>query len=146
MTIPRGPGLPFVIAGVVGAVLAAHRSLALGVACFLATMAAKILDGIRGILGKYRLGPADADDPVSPVAIARIGRKLIVVIIAILCAMSLGFAFTAMQTDDSPIRTLSASYAIVALAAGPFTSVKRRAALWTATGFAAVGTVVSLLR
>jgi hypothetical protein len=109
------------------------------------TSAAKTLDGIRGILGSYRLGPADADDPESPVAIARIGRKVMVVVIAILCAMSLGLAFAAIRTDDSSVRTLSATFAIVALTGGPFTFVKRRPALWTATGVAAVGTVVSLL-
>jgi len=145
MTILKAPAFPFVIAGVVGTVFAAHRSLALGLACFLVTSAAKMLDGIRGILGSYRLGPADADDPESPVARARIGRKMLVVVTALLCMMSLGLAFAAIRTDDSSIRTLSAAFAIVALVGGPFTFVKRRLALWTATGVAALGTVLSLL-
>src|ERR1019366_9549190 len=86
--------------------------------------AAFVVDGSRRIVGSYRLGPADADDPTSPVAIARIGRKLIVVVIAILCALSVGFAFAAMRANDASIRILSAAFAIVALAAGPFTLVK----------------------
>jgi hypothetical protein len=148
MTISKEPGLPFVIAGVASTIFAAQRSWALAVACFLATLADKVLDGSRGIIESYRLGPADADNPISPVAIARFGRRLIVVVIAILCAMSAGFALAAMRTNDSCVRTLSAAFAIVALAAGPgpLTLVKRRAALWTATGFAVVGTVVSLLQ
>jgi hypothetical protein len=145
MTILKAPAFPFMIAGLVGTVFAAHRTLALGVACFLVTSGVKMLDGIKGILGSYRLGPADADDPESPVALVRIGRKVMVVVIAILCAMSLGLAFAALRTDDSSVRTLSAAFAIVALVGGPFTSVKRRPALWTATGVAAVGTFVSLL-
>ena len=146
MTISKEPGLIFVIAGVASTIFAAQRSWALAVACFLAMSAGKVLDGSRRIVGSYRLGPADADDPTSPVAIARIGRKLIVVVIAILCALSVGFAFAAMRANDASIRILSAAFAIVALAAGPFTLVKRRAALWTATGFAVVGTVGSLLQ
>jgi hypothetical protein len=145
MTILKAPAFPFVIAGVVGAVFAAHRSLALGLACFAVTSAVKMLDGMRGILGSYRLGPADADDPTSPVALARIGRKVMVLVIAILCAMTLGLAFAAIRTDDSSVRAISATFAVVALVGGPFTFVKRRPALWAATAVAAAGTVVSLL-
>ena len=145
MTILKAPAFPFVLAGVFGTVFAAHRSLALGLACFMVTAAAKMLDGTRGILGSYRLGPADADDPTSPVAIARFGRKLMVLVIAILCAMSLGLVFAAIRTDNSSIRVISAAFAIAALVGGPCTFVKRRPGLWAATGIVAVGTVVSLL-
>lgn len=138
--------MPFVIAGVASTIFAAQRSWALAAACFLVTAAGKVLDGSRRIVGSYRLGPADADDPTSPVAIARVGRKLIVVVIAIQCAMSLGCAFAAVRSNDASIRTLSGAFAMVALAAGPLTLVKRRLALWTATGIAVVGTVASLLR
>ena len=145
MTALKVPRLVFISTGVVGTVVAGHRSLLLGVACFLATMAAHSLNGISGILESYRLGPADADNPMSPVAIARIGRKLSLGFVVFLCAMSLGFGATAVRSDDWSIRSLSAAFAIVALAAGPFSSIRRRAALWTATGAAAIGTVVSLL-
>ncbi len=145
MTILKSPAFPFVVAGVVGAAFAAHRSLALGLACFTVTSAAKILDGIGGILGSYRLGPADADDPTSPVAIARVGRKVMAVVIAILCGLSLGLAFAAIGTDDSSVRVTATAFSIVALTGGPLTFVRRRPALWAATGVAAAGTVVSLL-
>jgi hypothetical protein len=146
MTVLKRPGLVFDIAGIAGAIAAARHHLLLGGACLLVTMAAQAVDGMRAILRSYRLGPADADDPESPVAAARIGRKVILVFITLLTMTSLGLGLTAALGHAWSPRIISAGFAIAALAAGPLTSIKRRAGLWIATGSVTIGTIASLLR
>jgi len=146
MPVFNRPGLVFLIAGIAGSIVAAHHHVLLGGACFLVTMVAQSVDGIRGILRSYRLGPADADDPESPVAAARIGRKVILVFITLLIVMSLGLGLTAALGRAWSPRIISTAFAIAASAAGPLTSIRRRAGLWIATGSVTIGTIASFLR
>jgi hypothetical protein len=146
MTVLMRPGLVFVIAGIAGSIVAARHHLLLGGACFFVTMMVQSVDGMRGILQSYRPGPADADDPESPVVAARIGRRFVLVLITLLITMSLGLGLTAARSVAWSPRIISTAFAIAALAGGLLTSVRRRAALWIAVGSVTLGTIASLLR
>jgi len=128
------------------AVIAACVRPLLGISFFVTAFAALSLNGLRGTLASIRVRPAGADDPVSPVAIARTLNKMARGQIVFLGAMAVVYAAVALATSHASVRIFATAFAVTAVAAGPVTSLRRRHGLWVAACAPAVGLIIWYLR
>jgi hypothetical protein len=104
----------------------------LGVAFFITATSALAINGFRAALGAVPMHPADADDPMSPPAIARVLHSQIRGHTIFLGAMSVVYAIAAVRTAELTVRIFATSFALAAFAAGPGTLLRRRLGLWAA--------------
>lgn len=126
------PGVVLAIVTLPAALISGYLRPLLGVAFFVTAMSALSINGCRATLVKLPLRPADADDPVSPPAVARLMHKMIHGHTMFLGVMALIFAVAAIRTVSPSVRVFATSFAVCALAAGPGTAIRRRPALWAA--------------
>ncbi len=101
----------------------------LGVGFFVTAFAALVINGSRATLAAIPVRLADADDPLSPPAVARVLHSMIRGHTILLGAMAVVYAIAAVRTSDPGVRVLAASFAVASLAAGPGTSLRRRLGL-----------------
>jgi hypothetical protein len=97
------------------------------------------LNGARGAVASIRVRPVDADDPVSPAAIARTMHNMIRGHLLFLGVMASTYAVVAVRAADRHVELFAITFALAALCAGPVTSVRRREGLWMAAGVVALG-------
>lgn len=135
----RGVGVAIVTLPV--AVISGCVRPLLGVGFFFTAFSALATNGSRATLAAIPMQLADADDPVSAPAIARVLHKMIRGHTIFLGAMSVVYAIAAVRTVEPPVRIFATSFAVAAFAAGPGTSLRRRLGL----GVAAVAVVVGLV-
>ena len=113
----------------------------LGVAWLLTAASALVINGLRGTLAAAPMRPADADDPVSPPAIARTLHTMIRRHTIFLASMSVIYTISAIRTADPSVKIFATAFACAAFAAGPGTLLRRRLGLWAA-GIAVVAGVL----
>src|SRR5436309_41564 len=111
------------------AALSWHVRPLLGIAFLVTAWSALSINGLRATVASIPLRPADADDPVSPPAISRALQNIIRGQTIFLGVVSLVLVVAAILTAERPVRILATSFAAAALAAGPGTSIHRRAGL-----------------
>jgi hypothetical protein len=140
----RGVGVTIVTVPV--AVISGCVRPLLGVGFFVTACAALVINGSRATVAAMPMRLADADDPVSPPAIARVLHTMIRGHTILLGAMSAVYAIAAVRTTDPAVRVFAASFAVAALAAGPGTSVHRRLGLRIAVIAVVAGLVLWLLQ
>ncbi len=138
----RVEGLFFAVASLVASVASGFTRPLLGISFGFTAAAALALNGLRGTFASIRIRPVDADDPVSPAAIARTVEKMIRGHIIFTCIMSIAYAVVAICADERGIKIFAASFSLATAAAGPLTSIRRRPALWAATCAVTVGLLV----
>jgi hypothetical protein len=142
MNARLAPGYFFAATGIVAAGVSASFRPILGVSFLITVAAALALNGARGAVASIRVRPVDADDPLSPAAVVRTLHNIIRGHLLFLGAMASTYAIVAVRADHRPVELFAITFALAALFAGPFTSVRRREGLWTAAGVVAVGLVV----
>ncbi len=140
----RGLGAAFVTVPV--AIISGFVRPLLGVGFFVTACAALVINGSRATLAAMPMRLADADDPASPPAIARVLQSMIRGHTILLGAMSVVFAIAAVRTTDPAVRVFAASFAVAAFAAGPGTSLHRRMGLQAAAIAVVSGVALRLLQ
>ena len=102
------PATAFVVVSLVASVVSGFTRPLLGVSCDY-DFRGHVTDGMRS-LAFIRIRPVDADDPVSPAAIARTIRSMIRGEVIFLSIMSLVYAVAAIRTDEPSIRVVCVDY------------------------------------
>ena len=126
------PGAAFAVTGVVAALLAGRDKPLLGIAFGVTIVAALMLNGTRRALASLRIPLSDADDPLSPAAIARVYENTKRGALATVSMMVVIFTGVALLTTAAPTRVFASGFALAAVCAGPLTSFRSRAGLWAA--------------
>jgi hypothetical protein len=108
-----------------------HRPL-LGASFLVAVGVALAVNGIRRTLASLHIPLSDADDRLSPAAVARAIRHVMTGNLAFLSVMSVVYVVVAVRSDTVVTRVVSTGFAVAALCSGPLTSLRRDAALWAA--------------
>ena len=132
MKLRMPPGRAWAISGVAAAIVCGRHRPLLGVSFLITVGAALATNGMRGALASVRIPLSDADDRLSPAAIARTIRRMIVGHIVFLSVMSGVYAIVVVRSGTLETRVFSAAFSAAALCAGPLTSLRRSVALWAA--------------
>jgi hypothetical protein len=132
MKLRRLSGAALGISGAAAAIVCGRHRLLLGVSFLITVGAAIAVNGMRRFLSSLRIPLSDADDRLSPAAIARTIRRIMAGNLVFLSAMSFIYAVVAVRSDAAATRVLSAGFAVAALCSGPLTSLRRSVALWVA--------------
>ena len=140
------PGVVLAIVALPTAAISGYVRPILGIAFLVTAIFALSINGSRATLASIRLRPADADDPISPPAVARMLHNMIRGQTIFLGFMSLVYAIAAIRTVEPAVRIFATSFAASALAAGPGTAIRRRPALWVAAVAVVAGLLVWWLR
>jgi putative addiction module component (TIGR02574 family) len=120
-----------------------HRPL-LGVSFLVTVGAALAVNGMRRTLASLHIPLSDADDRLSPAAVARTIRHVMMGNLVFLSVMSGLYAIVAGRSGAVVTKVFSTAFSVAALCAGPLTSLRRSVALWAAVCvlLAAILTVV----
>ena len=132
LRIPSGTALG--ISGAVAAIVCGRHRPLLGASLLVTVGVALAVNGIRRTLASLHIPLSDADDRLSPAAVARAIRHVMTVNLAFLSVMSAIYVVVAVRSDTVVTKVFSGGFAIAALCSGPFTSLRRSAALWAAVG------------
>jgi len=135
------PGYAFAVTGMAAAGVSASYRPILGLSFLITIAAALALNGSRAALASIHVRPVDADDPVSPAAIARTMHRIVRGHQLFLGGMALAYGVVAVRASQRAVELFAITFALAALFAGPFTSVRRRGGLWMAASAVAVGLV-----
>jgi hypothetical protein len=130
LRIPSGTALG--ISGAVAAVVCGRHRPLLGASFLVAVGVALAVNGIRRTLASLHIPLSDADDRLSPAAVARAIRHVMTGNLAFLSVMSVVYVVVAVRSDTVVTRVVSTGFAVAALCSGPLTSLRRDAALWAA--------------
>jgi hypothetical protein len=141
MTFRLPPGYVFAATGMAAAVVSASYRPILGLSFLITIATALALNGSRGALASIHVRPVDADDPVSPAAIARTLQRIIRGHLLFLGGMAFAYGVVAVRAGQRAVELFAITFALAALFAGPFTSVRRRGGLWIAASAVALGLV-----
>jgi hypothetical protein len=132
MKLRRFSGAALSISGAAAAIVCGRHRLLLGISFLITVGAALAVNGMRRFLASLRIPLSDADDRLSPAAIARTIRRIMAGHLVFLSAMSVIYAVVAVRSDAVATKVFSAGFAVAALCSGPLTSLRRNAALWVA--------------
>lgn len=130
LRIPSGTALA--ISGAAAAIVCGRPRPLLGVSFLVTVGAALGVNGLRRTLASFRIPLSDADDRLSPAAIARTMRHIMAGHLVFLSVMSVIYAVVAVRSDAVVTKVFSGGFAVAALCSGPLTSLRRGVALWAA--------------
>jgi hypothetical protein len=126
------PETALAISGVAAAIVCGRHRPLLGVSFLVTVGAALAVNGTRRFLASLHIPLSDADDRLSPAAIARTIRHMLVGNLGFLGVMSVIYVVVAVRSDTVVTKAFATGFAVAALCSGPLTSLWRSAALWSA--------------
>jgi hypothetical protein len=130
LRIPSGRAVG--ISGAVAAIVCGRHRPLLGASFLVTVGAALAVNGIRRTLASLHIPLSDADDRLSPAAVARAIRHVMTGNLAFLSVMSVVYVVVAVRSDTVVTKVFSVGFSVAALCSGPLTSLRRGAALWAA--------------